>query len=78
MRPEFVTVMGTGYVARSVADRLTDACFTPSTPPTGGARVLVTAFAVAEPSPHIFEETRRLITARACQKDRSYKLFGVS
>ncbi|OEV37321.1 hypothetical protein HS99_0005905 [Kitasatospora aureofaciens] len=63
MRPEFVTVMGTGYVARSVADRLADAGLTPSNPPTGGAHVLVTGFAVAEPSPHIFEETRRVLAA---------------
>ncbi|WBP91343.1 hypothetical protein [Kitasatospora cathayae] len=65
MRPEFVTVLGTGSVARSVADRLADAGFTTSTPPTGGAHVLVTAFAVAEPSPHIFEETRRVLAVMA-------------
>ncbi|MFJ9847531.1 hypothetical protein ACIRYZ_45360 [Kitasatospora sp. NPDC101155] len=65
MRPEFVTVLGTGSVARSVADRLADAGFTLSTPPTGGTHVLVTAFAIAEPSPHIFEESRRVIAAMA-------------
>ncbi|MET8630736.1 hypothetical protein ABZW30_44815 [Kitasatospora sp. NPDC004669] len=57
--------MGTGSVARGVADRLADAGFTTSTPPTGGTHVhvLVTAFALAEPSPYIYEETRRVIAA---------------
>ncbi|MFF2149658.1 hypothetical protein [Kitasatospora sp. NPDC058190] len=65
MRPDFVTVLGTGSVARSVANRLANADFTTSTPQTGGTHVLVTAFAVAEPSPHIFEETRRVLAAMA-------------
>ncbi|UKZ02611.1 hypothetical protein BOQ63_000290 (plasmid) [Streptomyces viridifaciens] len=58
-------------MARSVADRLADAGFTTSAPPAGaqppatGTHVLVTAFAAAEPSPAIYDETRRVIAAMA-------------
>ncbi|WP_033355652.1 hypothetical protein [Kitasatospora aureofaciens] len=54
-------------MARTVADRLADAGFTTAAPPTGaaGTHVLVTAFAAVEPSPAIYEETRRVIAAMA-------------
>ncbi|MEV7929060.1 hypothetical protein [Kitasatospora sp. NPDC088779] len=63
--------MGTGTVARHVADRLAEAGFTIGTPagtdgtlpPSDSSHVLVTAFSAMEPSQHLFEETRRVLAA---------------
>ncbi|GAA2774488.1 hypothetical protein [Kitasatospora cinereorecta] len=71
MRPGLVIVVGTGEVARRIADRLSEAGFTVGAPPTGSAaapqgtgdHVLVTAFDTTATDPQAFDAARRALAA---------------